>query len=133
MPVKTIQSMVDWIEKNIMENPTLIDLSNYVGYSSCYCSAKFHEKMGVTFKQYLAKRKISLAASEVRDTRLRLIDISIKYGYSSHESFTRAFVNTFGCTPRQYRKRTAGLDVPVKNICYKPKTVFQNGGNGCAE
>ncbi len=43
MSVETIENMVDWIEDNITDNPTLDDMSRYVGYSSFYCSAKFHE------------------------------------------------------------------------------------------
>lgn len=105
MSAKTIEKMVSWVESNIMENPTLTDLSNYVGYSTFYCSAKFRENIGITFKKYISKRKLSLAAMEVRDTQYRLLEIALKYGYSSHEAFTRAFVEAFGCTPYQYRKQ----------------------------
>ncbi|KNF09089.1 HTH-type transcriptional regulator, AraC family [Gottschalkia purinilytica] len=114
MPVKTIKIMIDWIENNIMENPTLVDLSNHVGYSSFYCSAKFHENIGITFKQYISKRKLSLAAIEVRDTQYKLLEIALKYGYSSHEAFTRAFVNAFGCTPYQCRKQMTTLQLYMK-------------------
>ena len=38
MSVETIENMVDWIEDNITDNPTLDDMSRYVGYSSFYCS-----------------------------------------------------------------------------------------------
>ena len=114
MSIKTIESMVDWVEENIMENPTLVDLSNYVGYSSFYCSAKFRENIGITFKQYIAKRKLSLAAIEVRDTQCRLLEIALKYGYSSHEAFTRAFADAFGCTPYQCRKQMHPLQLYMK-------------------
>ncbi len=63
--------MVNWIEDNIMRNPTLTEMSNYVGYSPFYCSSKFHENVGVTFKQYISKRRLSLAAIKVKDTKVR--------------------------------------------------------------
>ncbi len=111
MSAKTIERMLDWIEDNITENPTLEDLSDHVGYSSFYCSAKFHENIGITFKQYIARRKLSLAAVEVRDTQYKILEIAIKYGYSSQEAFTRAFLSAFGCTPYQFRKRPADLQL----------------------
>lgn len=104
MSIKTVENMVNWIEDNITMDPTLGDMSRYVGYSQFYCSKKFHEHVGITFKQYIAKRRLSLAAMEVRNTQHRLLDIALKYGFSSPESFARAFVSTYGYTPSQYRK-----------------------------
>ncbi len=104
MSVKTIEKMLGWVEDNIKENPTLAGMSDHVGYSSFYCSIKFHEFVGVTFKQYIAKRRLSLAVTEIKNTNRRFLDIAIDYGFSSQEAFTRAFVNAYGCTPYQYRK-----------------------------
>lgn len=106
MSVKTIENMVDWIEENIKVNPTLEEMSNYVGYSSFYCSEKFHEHVGVTFKKYIANRKISLAALDIKNTKRRVLDIAMEYGFSSQESFTRAFVKAYGYTPKNYRRQS---------------------------
>ncbi|MBS4538976.1 helix-turn-helix transcriptional regulator [Clostridium sp. D2Q-11] len=123
MSINTVESMVNWIEVNIKRNPTLPEMSNYVGYSQFYCSNKFHEYVGITFKQYLSKRKLTLAAMEVKNTQDRLLDIALKYGFSCQESFTRAFVDAFGCTPNQYRKTSATIQLymrptklPVENV-----------------
>lgn len=56
MSIQTINTMVNWVEDNLTENPTLDDLSCHVGYSSYYCSSKFHEVVGYTFKSYIQKR-----------------------------------------------------------------------------
>lgn len=101
--------MVEWVEDNIMDSPTLDEMSEYVGYSSFYCSSKFHEHVGLTFKTYVAKRKINLASFELKNTNRRVIDIAMEYGFSSQEAFTRAFVKAYGCTPKQFRKQTISL------------------------
>lgn len=106
--------MVNWIEDHITMNPTLSDMSSYVGYSQFYCSKKFHEYVGITFKQYISKRRLSLAAMEVKNTQHRLLDIALKYGFSSQESFARAFVNTYGYTPGQYRKAITNIELYTK-------------------
>lgn len=105
MSVTTIEKMVEWVEDNIKGNPTLGEMSDYVGYSSFYCSIKFHEYVGVTFKQYVAKRRLTLAGTEIKNTNRRFLDIALDYGFSSQEAFTRAFANAYGCTPYQYRKQ----------------------------
>lgn len=114
LSVQVIESMVEWIENNLTENPTLTELSGYIGYSPYYCSAKFHETVGITMKQYIAKRKLSLAAIEVKNTNFRFLDIALKYGFSSQEAFTRAFVKAYECTPFQYRKRPTVIKLYLK-------------------
>ena len=105
MSIKTIEAMVNWVEANLEENPTLEEMSDHVGYSSSYCSTKFHEHVGVSFKDYILKRQLSMAATALINTEYRIIDIAMQHGFSSHEAFTRAFVRTYGVTPFQYRKR----------------------------
>lgn len=104
MSIKTVMSMVDWVEINLEDNPTLEKMSEHVGYSSFYCSSKFHEVIGISFKEYVLKRKMSLAAVDLRDTNQKIIDIAMKYGFSSNEAFTRAFNKVYGNTPNQFRK-----------------------------
>lgn len=104
MSVTTIETMVEWVDENIKENPTLEQMSDYVGYSSYYCSAKFHEYVGYTFKEYIVKRKLNMAALEVRNSKRKILDIAVDFGFSSQEAFTRAFAKAIGCTPSRYRK-----------------------------
>ena len=104
MSVKTIENMVNWVEENLEECPSLEEMSDFVGYSPCYCSTKFHEYVGVSFKDYILKRKLSMAAMALQKSNYRIIDIAIQYGFSSHEAFTRAFVRVYGYTPFRYRK-----------------------------
>lgn len=104
MSVQTIEAMAKWVENNITENPSLQDMSSYVGYSPYYCSTKFREHMGMTYKQFLAQCKLKAAAYDLCITNDRITDIAFRYGYSSSEAFTRAFSQAFQCSPRQYRK-----------------------------
>lgn len=100
-----MEKMVEWVEDNIKENPTLGEMSDHVRYSSFYCSIKFHDYVGITFKQYIAKRRISLAEKEIKTTNRRFLDIALDYGFSTQEAFTRAFTKAYGCTPSKYRKQ----------------------------
>lgn len=103
MSIRTINDMVNWVESNIEETPTLEDMANHVGYSEFYCSARFHEYVGVPFKKYVLNRKLSLAAERLLSTNARIIEVAIQYGFSSHEAFSRAFKKAFGYSPKQLR------------------------------
>ncbi len=105
MSVNTIENMIAWVEDNIEEAPTLEAMARYVGYSSYYCSAKFHEAVGISFKEYVQHRKLALAVGELLNTDKRIIDIAVQYGFSSNEAFTRAFSKIYGCPPNAYRRQ----------------------------
>ena len=49
------------------------------------------------------KRRLTLAARELTSTDAKVIDIALKYGYDSPDSFTRAFRNVHGITPQAAR------------------------------
>ncbi|WP_432665525.1 AraC family transcriptional regulator [Wukongibacter baidiensis] len=100
---ETVQKMITWIEKNIEKRSPLLSLSKQIGYSTYYCSNQFHSITGMTLRDYITGRRVSRAAIDIRDTDERILDIAIKYGFSSQEAFTRAFAKAFGTTPRKYR------------------------------
>lgn len=56
---ETVQKMIDWIEAHLTENPSLLEMSNQIGYSPYYCSNRFHEIVGMTFKSYVAGRRLA--------------------------------------------------------------------------
>lgn len=103
-----IQRIVDEIDNSIKdyqdEALTLRALSRTLGYSEFYTTKKFKEISGMQLRDYLRHRKLAFALKEVRDSEKKLLDIALSYGFSSHESFTRAFKSTYGVTPSEYRK-----------------------------
>ena len=105
---RQIQTVVDEMDRCIKnyddEALTLHALCSKLGYSEFYATRKFREIMGMPFRDYLRRRKLAFALKEVRDSEKNLLDIAIHYGFSSHEAFTRAFKETYGVTPSEYRK-----------------------------
>lgn len=103
MSAKTVEKMIDWVEYNISNNPKLEDMANHVGYSEYYCSSKFREFTGITFKKYVLKRKLTLAANSLLMTDEKILNIALDYGFSSNEAFSRAFLKEYGYSPKDYR------------------------------
>lgn len=109
---EAVQYMIDWIEEHIDENRVLENLSKNVGYSSWYCSVLFHDVTGMTLKSYASARRLARVTEEIRDTEERILDLAIKYGYSSQEALSRVFKEQFGCTPAAYRK--SPIPIPLR-------------------
>ena len=79
--IEVVQQMIDWIEENMGEGPTLQKVSSAVGYSPWYCSCMFHDITGMTIKSYVTGRRLAMITEKIRDTKERILDIAIKYGF----------------------------------------------------
>ena len=122
-----IQHLLDWIDAHAIDNPSLTEISNQVGYSPYYCSEQFHRITGMTIKAYMAKRRLTLAALVVRDTTASLVDIALDYGFSSQSALTRAFVEEFGCTPAAYRKNPQPIPMTSRKTVLLPLSYNEKG------
>ena len=115
---KQIQLMVDEIDEGIKcrrdEALTLSRLARRLGYSEFYIARKFREVAGMSFRDYLRRRRLALALVEVRESDRGILDIAFDYGFSSHEAFTRAFKRLYGITPSAYRQRPVPLVLRTK-------------------
>lgn len=133
---KKMQTMIEEIDVCIkMENDadlTLSRIAQKMGYSEYYISRKFKEISGMQFKEYLRYRKLAFALKDVRDTEMGFLKIAVKYGFSSHEAFSRAFKDVYGVTPKEYRQNPApvALRTVLKPFdCY----LLGIGGAGMAK
>lgn len=116
-----VQCMIDWIEEHLDQDPILCKVSQEVGYSPWYCSVIFHDVTGLTLKNYVAGRRLSLATVAIRDTKERILDIAIQFGYSSQEALSRAFKDRYGCTPAAYRKNPIPIPMAIPKQVLFPK------------
>lgn len=115
-----VQRMVDWIDRDLANAPTLQKMAEQLGYSPYYCTKQFHALTGVTLRDYIWLRRISRAALELRDTDGRILDIAVEYGFASQEAFTRAFAKAFGVTPNEYRKTPRPIPLAIRAEVFSP-------------
>ncbi|MFB7157614.1 helix-turn-helix transcriptional regulator [Lysinibacillus sp. NPDC056232] len=121
-----IQDMIDWIEEHLFEGFSLIKLSEAMGYSSYYCSFKFHQITGISIKRYMTLRKTYLSSISLSETDERIIEIAIKHGYSSQEAFSRAFKEIFGVTPNAFRLCPEPLQSYVKLTMNEARSYYMD-------
>jgi len=63
----------------------------------------------MTLSEYIRRRRLTLAAFELQTTGIKIIDLSLKYGYESSEAFTRAFNAIHGVSPSLARQKGTPL------------------------
>lgn len=90
---------LDYIENNLAG-----EIDYELAASKAYCSAFYFQRMfsfiaDVTLSEYIRRRRLTLAAFELQNSKVKIIDLAIKYGYDSPDSFTRAFQKLHGVTP----------------------------------
>ncbi len=109
-----VPKMIDWIEDNLEQVSILDQVSRHVGYSPWYVSVAFHDVTGMTLREYVTGRRLSQLTKELIENDVRIIDLAVKYGYSSQEALTRAFKGQFGITPAAYRKKPIPIPMQIK-------------------
>lgn len=126
------QWLIDKIDGYIKCNDdkalSLSSLAEELGYSEYYVSRKFREITGMQYRDYLRNRRLAFALKELRDTEDGILNIALKYGFSSHEAFTRAFKETYGVTPSEYRMNPRPV---VLRTILKPFDCYLFGIGGC--
>lgn len=74
------------------------------GFSESHFMKLFKELTGMSFTAYLINYRLELAATQLVETDLNIIEIAGNCGFRNHSYFTRAFVKKYGTTPIKYRK-----------------------------
>jgi len=129
MDWRNIQEAIDFVEENILNEINHDEIAKNIYSSSFHFHRAFSMIAGVTIGEYIRNRKLSLAGQELFTTKGKVIDIALKYGYESPESFTRAFTRFHGINPTEARISGANLKF------YNPLKININlkGGFGMAK
>ncbi len=71
----------------------------------------------ISIYEYIRKRRMTLAALELQNNSVKIIDLAMKYGYEFPESFTRAFKVIHGISPSAARKKGVKLSLYPRISC----------------
>lgn len=107
--VKIIEDAIEYIEGNITEELTVGRIAEEVNTSAFYFQRGFSMLCGYTVGEYVRMRRLSLAGEELLSSDVKVIDLAVKYGYDSPDSFTKAFTRFHGSTPTDVRRGGAML------------------------
>lgn len=94
-----LSQALDYIEENLSRGVTPEECAEKCCYSLSNMQKMFRCVFHIGISDYISRRRITMAARELIDTDETVLDIAVKYGYNSHEVFTRAFTRLWGVTP----------------------------------
>lgn len=107
--IQSMQHAIDYMEGHLLEPITYEEVAESVFMSSYHFHRTFSLLTGMTANEYIRNRRLSLAGQELTMSDCKVIDIALKYGYDTPESFTKAFARFHGTTPHSVKQSGAEM------------------------
>ncbi len=111
-----LNRMISHIENNLDDVIDYQKLATMVGVNISTLQRLFPLISGVTLTEYIRKRRLTLAGKDLAQSKMKVIDVAIKYGYTSATTFSRAFMKFHGIKPAEVKK--------TSKLIYYPKLEF---------
>ncbi|MFF1838433.1 GyrI-like domain-containing protein [Streptomyces sp. NPDC058231] len=107
--LERLNQAMEHIERHLDQDIEVEELARIAATSEYHLRRMFSALAGVPLSEYIRRRRLTLAGAEVLAGRERLLEIAVRYGYSSGEAFARAFRAMHGIGPRDARRTGAEL------------------------
>ena len=107
--MELIAEAIQYIEGHITEELSAERIAAQVHLSPFYFHKGFSMLCGFTLGEYIRNRRLTLAAQELSSGKARVLDVALKYGYDSPDSFPRAFTRFHGVSPSAAREKGSQL------------------------
>ena len=101
--IQGMQRAIDYVEAHISEEIDFTEVAKQSYSSSFHFQRVFGILCGFSLGDYIRMRRLSLAGEELSKGNAKIIDIALKYGYDTPESFSRAFTRFHGITPSEVK------------------------------
>ncbi len=114
--LRNLSNAIDYIEKNLDGEIYYDEAAKIACCSTCYFQRMFSYAAGVSLSEYIRRRRMTQAAFEIQTTDTKVLDVALKYGYTSPTSFNRAFQNVHGISPISAKAKGSILNAypPIK-------------------
>ena len=106
--IKQLNDTINYIEEHLTDEIDYGKLAQIACCSTFHYQRMFTYMAGIPLSEYIRRRKMSLAAVDLQSGE-KVLDIALKYGYSSPTSFNRAFQGVHGVTPSAAKEAGVSL------------------------
>lgn len=107
--LSSMNNAMVYIEEHLTDDINYSEVSKIAYCSEYHFKRMFSFLSGISLSEYIRRRRLTLAALDLKDRDLRIIDVAVKYGYNSADSFSRAFHSIHGILPSEARSENAQL------------------------
>jgi len=99
-----IQQACTYVDRHLDSNLTISSVARHVCLSPSVFTKRFKQETGQTFNQYCTASRMKRAAILLRETELRIIEISRSVGFTDCQ-FRLLARKHWGCTPGEFRTK----------------------------
>lgn len=110
--IESLNLSISYIEASLLEGPNYEKAARIAGMSKASYQRFFLAVAGMTLDEYVRRRRLQYAVTELMDTEHKIIDIAVKCGYQSAAAFSRSIRSFTGYTPSQIRKQGTSVHFP---------------------
>lgn len=107
--LKRLKEITDYIEQHYKNTITLEEISSYFFLSREYFSRFFKKNMGVAFSRYVNQIRLMHIYYDICNSDEGIMKLAEKHGFRNYKMFNKMFHETYGCTPRQARKKKLSM------------------------
>lgn len=94
-----------YIRERLTERLSLEEVAAAVGVSSFYFCKLFKQTTGMTFTEYVNRKRVECAKQALLKPYARVTEVAFAVGYQSLSQFNRSFLKYAGQSPTQFRKQ----------------------------
>ena len=103
---ESLTKAIEYMETHMLEPIETAEIARAAKIPSLYLQKGFKIMTGYTLGEYVRYRRLYLAAVDLLTNGDKVIDLALRYGYETPESFTKAFTRFHGISPVQLKKNT---------------------------
>lgn len=107
--LERINQAMEHIERQLDSSVDVGELARIAATSEYHLRRMFSALAGMPLSEYIRRRRLTVAGAEVLADEWTLLEIAVRYGYSSGEAFARAFRAVHGVGPGEARRTGAAL------------------------
>lgn len=97
--IEKMNASIAYIEEHLTDALNMEDIAKIAGCSTYHFQRMFAYMTGIPLSEYIRRRKMSLAVTDLKSNDMKIIDAALKYGYESPTAFNRAFQSVHGIAP----------------------------------
>ncbi|MCR5341984.1 MULTISPECIES: response regulator transcription factor [unclassified Butyrivibrio] len=98
-----IKALLKYVDEHFREDISREQLSVMFFFDPDYITKIFKKETGMSYKNYVIEKRLSLAKELLTESDYPIHDISQYVGYDNYSYFTRLFKKSFGVTPIEFR------------------------------
>lgn len=102
--LESMNAVIEYIEEHLLEELYMPTIAKVACCSEIDIQKTFFALTNISIPEYIRRRRLTLAAHDLQDGKLSVLEVALKYGYTSPDSFTRAFKQMHETTPSAVKK-----------------------------